>query len=131
MTACHATPSKYSSVAAVSVPTVAVPELSAKVKSTLVALGFDKLIVNTAKPPSVTVGLEMLTVGTVSLSLIVAVPVALALLVVLGAAFVTAKLNVSLGSAVLSLVVGVRTITDVEPGGILAVVASAQVAPPS
>ena len=92
VTGCHAAPSKYSSALAVSVPTVAVPEVSDNVKSVLLRLGFDKLTVNTARSPSVTIGLEITKVGGPSLSTMVAVPVAFKLLVT-PAVVVVVRLN--------------------------------------
>ena len=71
-TGCQALPSKNSSVAAVSVATVAVPETSAGVKTTGVVDTLVSDTVKTAKSPSTTVGLETARLG-VSSSLIVVV----------------------------------------------------------
>ena len=77
--------------------------------------------VNTAKPPSVTVGLLMLTVGVASLSLMVAVPIA-AVLLVLPEVTVPFKVKVSADSSILSSVVGTLTVTEVCPAGMVTVV---------
>ena len=83
-------------------------------------LGLLKLTVNTALPPSNTVGLEMVTVGCGSLSVMVAVPVAVVLLVV-PAVTVPVAVNVSVGSCVVSCVVGTLTVTLVSPAGIVTI----------
>ena len=129
--------SEYSNVASapVSFPMVAglVPEpLKLGVNTTGLALGLLKFTVNTAcvLVPSITPAAAVTErIGAGSLSAIRAVPVVFGLLVVLGAVLVTVSVKFSFGSSVLSLVVGVRTSTLVEPAGIVAVVASTHVAP--
>ena len=81
-------------------------------------LGLLKLTVNTALPPSNTVGLEMVTVGCGSLSVMVAVPVAVVLLVV-PAVTVPVAVNASVGSCVVSCVVGTLNVMLVSPAGIV------------
>ena len=71
-TATHAVPLKYSSAVEVSVPTVAVPEDNVGLKVTAVVEAFDNDTVNTAKPPSPTVG-ELTAIVGVSSSMIVVV----------------------------------------------------------
>ena len=68
--------------------------------------------------------------GVPSLSVIVAVPVALALLVI-PALVVAVRVKFSDGSLILSLIIGVRTSTLVVLAAIVAVVALFQVRPPS
>ena len=84
-------------------------------------LGLLRLTINTAGLPSTVVGLEMVTVGTPSLSVIVPVPVAVVLLVLVDVTFID-KVNVSVDSAVVSFVVGTVTVTLVAPAGIVTVV---------
>ena len=77
--------------------------------------------VNTALDPSLTVGLLMLAVGVASLSVIVAVPVAVVLLV-LPEVTVASKVKFSDGSSVESSIVGTLTVTLVCPAGMVTVV---------
>ena len=77
--------------------------------------------VNTALDPSLTVGLLMLAVGVASLSVIVAVPVAVVLLV-LPEVTVASNVKLSDGSSVASSVVGTLTVTLVCPAGMVTVV---------
>ena len=84
-------------------------------------LGFVNVTVKTATLPSTTVGLLMLTVGFRSLSFIVPVPTAIVFAVFVE---VTVALNVkfSVGSFVVSSVVGTLTVTLVAPAGMVTVV---------
>ena len=138
-TGSHVVPpsSEYSNVASapVSVPMVAglTPEpLKLGVNTTGLALGLLKFTVNIAcvLVPSITPPAAMMErVGAGSLSVIRAVPVALELLVLPGAVLVTVSVKFSLGSSMLSFVVGVRTRILLAPAGIVAVIASTHVAP--
>ena len=130
VTGTHVVPLKYSSVVAVSVPTVAVPELRLSVNVVALKLGFDKLIVNRAWSLSNTIGFEMLNVGGPSLSIMVARPVALTLLVT-PAVVVAVKVKVSLFSLKTSSLSGVRTNTLVLLAAMVTEVAFCHVAPPS
>ena len=85
------------------------------------ALGLLRLTINTAGLPSTVLGLEMVTVGAASLSVMVPVPVAVVLLVFVEVTFID-KVNVSVVSAVVSFVVGTVTVTLVAPAGMVTVV---------
>ena len=81
------------------------------------------LLIDTTKLailPSKTVGLLMLTVGCGSLSIIVPVPTALVLAVFV-LVTVPFNVNVSVGSFVVSCVVGTVTVTLVCPAGMVTV----------
>ena len=84
-------------------------------------LGLLKLTVKTATLPSTTVGLLMLTVGFGSLSVIVAVPTTVVLAVFVEVT-VAPNVKVSVGSAVVSWVVGTFTVTLIAPAGMVTVV---------
>ena len=75
----------------------------------------------TASVPSLTVGLEMLTVGWALVSLIVAVPLAV-VLAVAPAVTVPVKVKFSDGSLIASVDVGTFTVTLVLPAGMVTVV---------
>ena len=79
---------------------------------------------------SFTVTSSMLSVGAASLSVIVAVPAALAFVVVPDVR-VAVSVKVSAASFSASFVIGVRTSTLVVSGAIVALVPAVQVAPPS
>ena len=81
-------------------------------------LGLLKVTVNTAVVPSTMVTSPMLTVGSASLSVIVAMPVAV-LLLVLVELTVAPNVKVSVGSLVVSCVVGTLTVTLVAPAGMV------------
>ena len=129
VTGCQTAPSKYSNVLAVSLPTVAVPLVGLSVNTVLLADGLDKLTVKTSVLPSAPVGLEMFKLGIPSSSTMVAIPAAVALLVVLGLVLLTLRVKVSSTSSMKSLLIGVRTKMLVLPTGIVAVVALAHVVP--
>ena len=80
-----------------------------------------RVTVNTAVVPSATVGLLMVTVGGAFVSVIVAVPVALVLLV-LPEVTVPLNVKVSFGSLMASVLVGTLTVTLVCPAGMVTVV---------
>ena len=80
-----------------------------------------RVTVNTAAVPSATVGLLIVTVGSAFVSVMVAVPVALVLLV-LPEVTVPLNVKVSLGSLMASVLVGTLTVTLVCPAGIVTVV---------
>ena len=77
--------------------------------------------VNTALDPSLTVGLLTLAVGVASLSVIVAVPLAV-VFAVLPEVTVASRVKLSEGSSVESSVVGTLTVTPVCPAGMVTVV---------
>ena len=81
-------------------------------------LGLLKVTVNTAVVPSTMVTSPMLTVGSASLSVIVAMPVAV-LLLVLVELTVAPNVKVSVGSLVVSSIVGTLTVTLVAPAGMV------------
>ena len=80
-----------------------------------------RVTVNTAVVHSATVGLLMVTVGSAFVSVMVAVPVALVLLV-LPEVTVPPNVKVSLGSLMASVLVGTLTVTLVCPAGMVTVV---------
>ena len=84
-------------------------------------LGLLKLTVNTAGLPSDTIGELILTVGCGSSSVIVPVPWALVLLV-FDDVTLPVTMKVSVGSLVVSCVVGTLTVTLVLPAGMVTVV---------
>jgi hypothetical protein len=84
-------------------------------------LGLLSVTANTALLPSNTVTLSIVTIGIGSLSIMVPVPVADAV-AVLVLVTVPLNINVSIGSFVVSCVVGAVTVTLVCPAGIVTVV---------
>ena len=84
-------------------------------------LGFVNVTVKTATLPSTTVGLLMLTVGFGSLSFIVPVPTAVVFAVFVEVT-VAPNVKFSVGSFVVSSVVGTLTVTLVAPAGMVTVV---------
>ena len=100
---------------------MAVPLLVVSVIVVETLPGLLKLTVKTATLPSVTVGLLMLTVGFESLSVIVPVPTAVVLAVFVEVT-VAPNVKFSVGSAVVSSVVGTLTVTLVAPAGMVTVV---------
>ena len=83
--------------------------------------GFDNVNVKTALVPSVTETSEIDTTGVASSSTIVPVPTSVPAASPADKADRVA-VNVSLGSSVVSWVVGTATVTEVDPAGIVTVV---------
>ena len=106
------------------------PSLVAYPTLTACPLGALRLTVKVAVPAaSLTVTLLIERAGGGSLSAIVPVPIALAFVVV-PTVRVAVRVKVSAGSSSASFTTGVRTSTLVVPAAMVALVASAQVAPP-
>ena len=122
-------PSKETCGGSVSTPKVAVPDLGSTSSTSGVSDGEVSFTVKSSGLPSSTAGLVMLATRTGSpLSTMVATPVGWVTLT-LPLTTVAVSVKVSFGSRRVSSVMGVRTSTEVVPGGSVTLVASTQVTP--